>query len=84
MPKSKYPKYEYPAIEYAEKALVALLQVVDYEGITLNEATTLKDVIEIDKAITKYGAIEVEKYIDVHGPNNFNEKLLGRTAHVRL
>jgi len=33
---------------------------------------------------TTIKAIEVEKYIDVHGPNNFNEKLLGRTAHVRL
>lgn len=33
---------------------------------------------------TTIKAIEVEKYIGVHGPNNFNEKLLGRTAHVRL
>ena len=54
------------------------------EGVVLNESTTLKDVIEIDKAIEKYGVIEVERYIDTYGPNNFDEKLLERTANVRL
>lgn len=75
MSKYKYPKYEYPAIEYAEKALAALIGIVNYEGIVLNEATTLRDVIEIDKAITKYGVVEVERYVDTYGPNNFDKEL---------